>query len=84
MFVANYDPVNGWSVPEIKPYERLSLDPTTSCLHYATSVFEGMKVRLLRSIPDNDEDENADCTTRRTGDPMASLAFSAPSKTCTG
>lgn len=43
MFVANYDPVNGWSVPEIKPYARLSLDPTTSCLHYATSVFEGMK-----------------------------------------
>ncbi|KZT05309.1 branched-chain amino acid aminotransferase II [Laetiporus sulphureus 93-53] len=43
MLVATYDPVNGWSDPEIKPYGPLSLDPASSCFHYSTNVFEGMK-----------------------------------------
>lgn len=37
----------GWTTPEIKPYSPLTLDPTASCLHYATQCFEGMK--LFRS-----------------------------------
>ncbi|KAF4605775.1 hypothetical protein EYR40_004565 [Pleurotus pulmonarius] len=43
MLICTYDPINGWSNPEIKPYGPLSLDPMSSCLQYATNVFEGMK-----------------------------------------
>ncbi|KAJ8487937.1 hypothetical protein ONZ45_g14139 [Pleurotus djamor] len=43
MLVCTYHPVTGWSNPEIKPYGPLSLDPMSSCLQYATNVFEGMK-----------------------------------------
>ncbi|KAI9068844.1 branched-chain amino acid aminotransferase II [Trametes sanguinea] len=46
MMVASYDPVNGWSAPEIKPYGPLSLDPASSCFQYATNVFEGMKAYI--------------------------------------
>ena len=47
MMLASYDPIHGWSAPEIKPYGPLSLDPASSCLQYATNVFEGMKVRVI-------------------------------------
>lgn len=50
MLVANFDPQNGWSAPEIKPYAPLTLDPTSSCFHYCTNIFEGMKVSTLISI----------------------------------
>ncbi|KAF4623974.1 hypothetical protein D9613_001365 [Agrocybe pediades] len=43
MLIVNYDPVNGWGTPEIKPYGPLSLDPMSSCFHYCPNVFEGMK-----------------------------------------
>ncbi|KDR70050.1 hypothetical protein GALMADRAFT_230375 [Galerina marginata CBS 339.88] len=43
MLVVNYDPVNGWSAPEIKPYGPLSFDPMSSCFQYCTNIFEGMK-----------------------------------------
>ena len=46
MMVSHYDPVHGWSAPEIKPYGPFAIDPASSCLQYATNVFEGMKVRL--------------------------------------
>ncbi|KAI0085681.1 branched-chain amino acid aminotransferase II [Irpex rosettiformis] len=46
MAIAHYDPVNGWSAPEIKPYGPLMLDPLSSCLQYSTSLFEGMKAYL--------------------------------------
>ncbi|XHG09061.1 hypothetical protein AWENTII_012140 [Aspergillus wentii] len=47
---------SGWSAPKILPYSPLTLDPSASVLHYATSCFEGMKawrgydgnLRLLR------------------------------------
>ncbi|MCB0480360.1 MAG: branched-chain amino acid aminotransferase [Flavobacteriales bacterium] len=42
MFVADY--VNGaWQVPDILPYENISLDPATSFIHYGQSIFEGLK-----------------------------------------
>src|ERR1700733_8363721 len=44
ILVWNFLPQNGWSAPEIKPYAPLSFDPTSSCFHYCTNVFEGMKV----------------------------------------
>lgn len=46
MMTVSYDPINGWSAPEIKPYGPLSLDPASSCFQYATNVFEGMKVSI--------------------------------------
>lgn len=46
MLIAHYDPVNGWSAPEIKPYGPLSIDPASSCLQYCPNTFEGMKVRF--------------------------------------
>ena len=54
MIAAHYDPVNGWSAPQIKPYGPFSIDPASSCLQYATNVFEGMKVRAFTL-------SNADC-----------------------
>ena len=42
MFVCNY--LNGkWNTPKIIPYQPISLDPSTSALHYGQAVFEGMK-----------------------------------------
>ncbi|KAE9396588.1 branched-chain amino acid aminotransferase II [Gymnopus androsaceus JB14] len=43
MLVASFDPVTGWSAPEIKPYGPFTLDPASSCFQYATNIFEGMK-----------------------------------------
>ena len=47
MMVAHYDSVNGWSAPRIRPYGPLAIDPASSCIQYATNVFEGMKVHPL-------------------------------------
>ncbi|MDL2212169.1 aminotransferase class IV, partial [Erysipelotrichaceae bacterium OttesenSCG-928-M19] len=44
MFEMTYDKKNGWHNPEIKPYEGITLDPSTLCLHYGQTIFEGMKV----------------------------------------
>ncbi len=42
MFICQYK--NGdWQEPQIVPFQNLSLSPTTLALHYAQSVFEGMK-----------------------------------------
>ncbi|KAG7098221.1 hypothetical protein E1B28_000188 [Marasmius oreades] len=46
MLVISFDPENGWSAPEIKPYGPISLDPASSCFQYATNAFEGMKAYL--------------------------------------
>lgn len=55
MLIAHYDPNSGWSAPEIKPYGPLSIDPTSSCIQYANSLFEGMKVshRVLVIMQDH-------------------------------
>ncbi|KAJ7141669.1 aminotransferase [Mycena crocata] len=46
MLVMTYEPLTGWSAPEIKPYAPLALDPASNCFQYATNVFEGMKAFL--------------------------------------
>ncbi|OSD01358.1 branched-chain amino acid aminotransferase II [Trametes coccinea BRFM310] len=46
MAFASYDPIEGWSAPEIKPYGPLTLYPASSCFQYATSAFEGMKAYI--------------------------------------
>jgi branched-chain amino acid aminotransferase len=57
MFVMNYDAGQGWHSARITPYQPFSLDPASSVLHYAQSVFDGLKafrgpddvVRLFRA-----------------------------------
>lgn len=56
MFMLDYDPGQGWHDPRVVPYQPLALDPATCVLHYAQSIFDGMKafrggdgvVRLFR------------------------------------
>ncbi|KAI0737617.1 branched-chain amino acid aminotransferase II [Daedaleopsis nitida] len=46
MILASYDPVEGWSAPEIRPYGPLTLMPASTCFQYATSALEGMKAYM--------------------------------------
>lgn len=47
MFVGHY--TNGqWQVPEIMPYQNISIAPTNLALHYGQSVFEGMKAFRMK------------------------------------
>jgi branched-chain amino acid aminotransferase len=56
MFLADFQEEKGWYDPRIEPYGLLPLDPATAVLHYAQSIFEGLKafrgqdekVRLFR------------------------------------
>ena len=56
IFVMDYREAKGWYDPRIEPYGPFSLDPATAVLHYAQSVFDGLKafrgrdgqVRLFR------------------------------------
>lgn len=44
MLEIDYSNEKGWSKPIISPFHNFSLDPRNSSLHYAISLFEGMKV----------------------------------------
>lgn len=53
MITATWTSTTGWSAPSLQPYGALTLMPTASVLHYATTCFEGLKFyrghdRLLR------------------------------------
>jgi branched-chain amino acid aminotransferase len=42
MFICDY--YNGeWTTPKIVPYQSISIDPSSSALHYGQAIFEGMK-----------------------------------------
>ena len=42
MFICDY--YNGeWTKPKIVPYQSISIDPSSSALHYGQAIFEGMK-----------------------------------------
>ena len=43
MFVARYRGGEGWVDARLTAYGPLSLDPSTAALHYAQSIFEGLK-----------------------------------------
>ena len=43
MLVMEYSENQGWGEPEIKPLEDFSMHPSTSVLHYAQGIFEGLK-----------------------------------------
>lgn len=44
ILTVEWNSTTGWSNPLIKPYENLSISPVATCLNYATTCFEGMKV----------------------------------------
>lgn len=49
MFIADWNQESGWAAPQIQPYGPLVLDPKSSCLHYGTECFEGMKAYRSKS-----------------------------------
>jgi branched-chain amino acid aminotransferase len=56
MFLADFQEEKGWYDPRIEPYAPIPLDPAAAVLHYAQSIFDGLKafrgadgkVRLFR------------------------------------
>ncbi len=43
MFLMEYNPQDGWHNAQIKPLEDFQLSPACMVLHYAQTIFEGMK-----------------------------------------
>ena len=43
MALCDYDDERGWYDPRVVPYGPLSLDPAAAVLHYAQSMFDGLK-----------------------------------------
>jgi branched-chain amino acid aminotransferase len=41
--LCRYAPNEGWSTPEVVPYQSLQLDPCALVLHYGQAIYEGMK-----------------------------------------
>ena len=50
MLTARWEAGRGWDAPTITPLARISLDPTSKVLHYAQTIFEGMKA--FRGVDD--------------------------------
>ncbi len=49
MFKMDYDEENGWNNPRIEPYGPIQMDPANLTLHYAQTIFEGMKAYRTES-----------------------------------
>lgn len=43
MFIMEYTEGQGWRDARVEPYHRLSLDPSSTVLHYGQEIFEGLK-----------------------------------------
>ncbi|MFN3568084.1 MAG: branched chain amino acid aminotransferase, partial [Caldimicrobium sp.] len=43
MFLMNYDCAKGWHSPRIVPFSPIELHPAAVVLHYAQTIFEGLK-----------------------------------------
>ncbi|KIY45350.1 branched-chain amino acid aminotransferase II [Fistulina hepatica ATCC 64428] len=43
MLTIPWNAISGWGKPTVKPYGPLQLEPSSTVLHYAQSVFEGLK-----------------------------------------
>lgn len=46
MLTVPWSSAAGWGVPKIEPYGPLALDPSSTVLHYAPCLFEGMKAYM--------------------------------------
>ena len=44
MFLVEFSKEKGWYNARISPYAKLEIDPSAMALHYAVSIFEGLKV----------------------------------------
>ncbi|KAL9067099.1 MAG: hypothetical protein Q9157_006921, partial [Trypethelium eluteriae] len=44
MITCSWTSSTGWQTPQLVPFGPLSLMPNASCLHYATTCFEGLKL----------------------------------------
>jgi branched-chain amino acid aminotransferase len=51
MFTMRYDSNEGWHDAQIEPYKSFQFDPSTTILHYAQGIFDGLKAFK------NDKDE---------------------------
>ncbi|KAI7861164.1 aminotransferase [Circinella umbellata] len=43
MITAEWAENKGWDAPEVRPYDKICLDPSAVVFHYASECFEGMK-----------------------------------------
>ena len=43
MFIMEYEKGKGWIAPRVQPYQKLSMDPASTVLHYGQEIFEGLK-----------------------------------------
>lgn len=43
MFLMDFEPQRGWHSPRIVPYGPLPIEPASASLHYAQTIFEGLK-----------------------------------------
>lgn len=43
MLTIPWNQISGWGVPRIEPYGPFALDPSSTVLHYAQTIFEGLK-----------------------------------------
>jgi len=43
MFMMEYESEKGWVNPRIVPFERISIHPASTVLHYGAEIFEGLK-----------------------------------------
>lgn len=43
MICVPWNSTTGWGAPKIQPYAPLQLDPSSTVLHYAPTLFEGLK-----------------------------------------
>lgn len=43
MLTIPWNSTTGWGTPKIQPYAPLQLDPSSTVLHYAPTLFEGLK-----------------------------------------
>lgn len=43
MVSIEWDRASGWHNAQVRPYEKISLDPATNVFHYGQAIFEGLK-----------------------------------------
>jgi len=43
MISIDWDSENGWHDAQVRPYEKIALDPATNVFHYGQAIFEGLK-----------------------------------------
>lgn len=79
MLTCKWNIERGWDAPVISEYKNLEISPAATVLHYAPTLFEGLKVRNRRPtslFQSGTEPTSVLC--RRTRTSKGARAFSAP------